>query len=325
VAELSAAIRVIKELRELSKQASFPEEKQQADELLDKVVQSVGAYYRLIRTYTDEGFYLAQEMFDQPKMIPEDARLKILFKEQWGRFVCEFNTPLYALEEYLELARTYSPQLAEIKRHQVFTIFDKITEKVLDLLVLYQRHLDGEIDLLNRDFVESHVVGIASVARAVYPILDLDELLVTTVNSISDYLGYYHVHIYLLDDKKEWAVMRAGSGVVGEVLLKHNYKIQVNSSTLVGWCIEHRQACVGMKGDEIGANFHHSLNPLMREWVCWIMVLPLTGREGIIGALEIQHIVDEPKLRESLFYYEFMADYIAAAIDNALLFRSIEK
>jgi hypothetical protein len=76
VAELSPAIRVIKELRELSKQATCPDERQQADELLDKVVRSTGVYYRLIRTYTDEGYHLAQEISEEPKMVSEGIHSK---------------------------------------------------------------------------------------------------------------------------------------------------------------------------------------------------------------------------------------------------------
>jgi hypothetical protein len=55
------------------------------------------------------------------------------------------------MEAYFEFVRVHAPQLEEMKRQEVFTIFDEAIERILDVLVLCQKHLDGEINLLERN------------------------------------------------------------------------------------------------------------------------------------------------------------------------------
>lgn len=145
VAELTTALNVVKELRELSQQTGLPIERQEVGELLYKVVQITADYYFPIRTYSIKCAEIHMEALKNPDMVSEDAQTKILFEEKVGPFVRELAHPISALQGYMEIISKYP--LSDDKKQEMLTTFDKIIGQVLDMLALCKKYLDRGINL----------------------------------------------------------------------------------------------------------------------------------------------------------------------------------
>lgn len=66
-------------------------------------------------------------------------------------------------------------------------------------------------------------------------LIKTEEYLNQVVNILADVLGYLFVEIFLLDTTKRWAVSRAGSGKIGEVLKEHDRRISLVKSNNLGF------------------------------------------------------------------------------------------
>ncbi|HEX2697303.1 MAG TPA: cache domain-containing protein, partial [Anaerolineales bacterium] len=74
----------------------------------------------------------------------------------------------------------------------------------------------------------------AEVARDAASALSLDELLNRASRLILDRFGFYHVGIFLLDEKNEYAVLRASPTEAGRAMLANNHRLRVGEQGIVG-------------------------------------------------------------------------------------------
>jgi len=183
----------------------------------------------------------------------------------------------------------------------------------------------------------------AQVARAAISILDQDRLMQETVNLICDRFDLYHVGLFLIDESREWAVLRAGTGEAGDQMLAQGHRFETNSDSLVGQCVAGARARIALDataaqawllyeddsagpgegyarpGDGVGTVEIISLLPRTRSE----MVLPLLSGGRVIGALDIHSVEREVFSEEDIPVFQMMADQVAAAIDNARTFADI--
>jgi signal transduction histidine kinase len=163
----------------------------------------------------------------------------------------------------------------------------------------------------------------AYVSRNVTSILDLDELLSSTVDIICQEYGFYYAGIFLvetLEDGHEWAVLRAGHGEAGRKLMGQNHKLEVGGNSMIGETTGLGQARISLTGDEEMAGYPNPLLPDTRSE----MALPLIIKGKAIGALTVQSIEESAFSIEDISSLQMMADQLAVAINNARLLRDLE-
>jgi GAF domain-containing protein/HAMP domain-containing protein len=160
----------------------------------------------------------------------------------------------------------------------------------------------------------------AEVSHAATSVLDPDELMRQTVDLIRARFGFYYVGLFLLDEAKRWAVLRAGTGEPGRQMLKAGHRLQVGGESMVGWCTANAQARIAL---DIGEEAVHFDNPLLPETRSE-MALPLISRGEIIGALTVQSAEVAAFSDEDISVLQTMADQLAVAMDNARLFREVQ-
>ncbi len=156
----------------------------------------------------------------------------------------------------------------------------------------------------------------AEVSRAASSILDLDDLLSQSAQLIQDGFGLYYTGIFLLDTDNRWAVLRAGTGTAGQRMMEQGHKLQVGGASMVGWCIDNRQARIALHAGEDAVRFANPLLPETRSE----MALPLQSRGRIIGAMTIQSTNLDAFSENDISLLQTMADQLANAIENASLF-----
>ena len=160
----------------------------------------------------------------------------------------------------------------------------------------------------------------AEVARSVSAIRDVDQLLQDTVRLISDRFGFYHAGIFLLDEAKEYAVLRAASSEGGRRMLERGHRLKVGEEGIVGYVAGSGEPRIALDVGEDAVYFDNpDLSATRSE-----MALPLKVRGEVIGVLDVQS--DEPAAftDEDVAVLQILADQLAVGLENARLFSQIQ-
>ncbi len=156
----------------------------------------------------------------------------------------------------------------------------------------------------------------AVVSRAATSILDVDELLRTTVNLIRNEFNLYFAAIFLLDEAGAWVVLHEATGEAGQQLQAEGFKLALDDQSMVGWTAAHRQPRIAL---DVGEDAVHLVNPLLPDTRSE-MTLPLVVGERLLGVLDVQSTEEAAFDEEDVQTLRIMADQIAVAIDNARKF-----
>ncbi len=213
-----------------------------------------------------------------------------------------------------------------------------VTEKIAggDLTVVAPVRAGDEIGLLAsafnstsarlRDMVEgleqrvaerTHALqAAADVSRATTSVLDPDQLLRHVVTLVRERFALYYVGLFLLDEKREFAVLRAGTGEAGREMLVQGHRLKVGGESMIGQCVTMAEALIA---SDVGAEAVHFDNPFLPDTRSEL-ALPLRSRGTVIGAMTVQSVKEAAFDEEYIVALQTMADQVAVAIDNARLF-----
>jgi signal transduction histidine kinase/HAMP domain-containing protein len=151
----------------------------------------------------------------------------------------------------------------------------------------------------------------AEVGRVATSILDLDILLGRVVELIRDYYRFDYVAIFLLDDTGRWAVLREGSGELGNALKVKGQWLSVGEPGLVGQVAEKgepRVLSVPDVQDEPGSHLPSTHSEA---------AFPFRIGGRIIGVLDIHSSHADALDDDDVRVLQGVADQIAIAIENA--------
>jgi signal transduction histidine kinase/DNA-binding NarL/FixJ family response regulator len=160
----------------------------------------------------------------------------------------------------------------------------------------------------------------ASVGHNITSILDLDELLQTTVNIICKEYEFYYSGIFLIDDENKWAVLRAGYGEAGDKMIANNHRLALNGDSMIGSCIREHKARISL---DVGDEEKHFKNPFLPETRSE-MGLPLIAKDETLGALTVQSEEVNAFSNADIAALQTMADQLAIALRNAKLLQELE-
>ena len=159
----------------------------------------------------------------------------------------------------------------------------------------------------------------SQVSRAATSILDLDQLLPQVVDLICGQFGFHYAGIFLLDG--EWAVLQAGTGEAGRLMVEQGHRLKVGGESMIGSCLAQRQARIALDVGEEAVRFDNPFLPDTRSE----MALPLISRGQVLGAMTIQSAEAAAFSDQDITVLQTMADQLANAIENARLFRERER
>ncbi len=159
------------------------------------------------------------------------------------------------------------------------------------------------------------------VGRGVTSILDLDKLLPTTVDIICEAYNFYYAGVFLLDEKKEYAVLRAGHGEAGAAMIAENHKLKIGGNSMIGMAARERKARISLDVDGEDVFFRNPHLPGTRSE----MALPLCTGAECLGAVTVQSVEGNAFSEEDIQTLQTMADHLAIAINNANLLKELER
>ena len=200
-------------------------------------------------------------------------------------------------DELEDLAEAVNWMATEVARG-----FETLEEKVAD------RTRD-----LERRSLEAETIG--KVARNITTVRDLDTLLNNAANVIQEQFKYSHVGIFLVDDLREYAFLRAATGEAGQQMLAQNHRLKIGESGIVGYVTQTGQPRIAL---DVNRDTAHLRNPLLPDTRSE-MTLPLISGSRIIGALDVQSVMEAAFNGSDIQTMQTIADQLAVAIDNVRL------
>jgi len=141
------------------------------------------------------------------------------------------------------------------------------------------------------------------------------------VELIPERFGLYYVAIFLADADYRWACLQASAGEAGQVMLRRGHRLKIGGDSLVGWCIAHGEPRIALDVGEKAISFDM---PLLTDTHSE-MVIPLSTRGKIIGAMAVQSRQVGAFSGQDLAVIRITTDQIANAIANARLFGERER
>jgi signal transduction histidine kinase/CheY-like chemotaxis protein len=161
----------------------------------------------------------------------------------------------------------------------------------------------------------------AEVSQNITHILDIDELLPKTVNIICDAYGFYYSGVFLIDEAGEFAVLRAGRGEPGRIMMENHHKLAVGGNSMIGACTALNEARISLDVDTEKVWYPNPVLPETRSE----MALPLAIGDRVIGAVTVQSVEAAAFSDEDVSSLQAMANQLAIAIDNARQRRELEE
>ena len=162
---------------------------------------------------------------------------------------------------------------------------------------------------------------IAQVAATISSTRDLDTLLQQITTAISSKFGFYHTGIFLLDARKEYAVLCAANSEGGKRMLARNHRLRVGEVGIVGYVTGSGKARVAL---DTGQDAFYFDNPDLTDTRSE-MALPLMAGSEVIGALDVQSVEANAFGQEDINILTTLADQVSIAIQNARQFEETQR
>ena len=194
------------------------------------------------------------------------------------------------------------------------TAFNSMTGQLRSLISNLEERVQERTQALEKRANQLEIVS--SVARVLTSVQDIDKLLPEVAKLVSDRFGFYHVGIFLLDDAKEFAVLRAANSEGGAIMLERQHKLRLNTGSIVGFVTSRNEPRIALDVGTDSVYFNNPDLPTTRSEIA--IPLRITGR--VIGALDVQSKQPNAFSEEDVATLTILADQIAIAIENARLF-----
>ena len=167
---------------------------------------------------------------------------------------------------------------------------------------------------------ETELFAASRLAHEIATSTDLDDLLDKSADMIRDTFGFYHAGIFLLDEKKEYAVLRSATGEAGRIMLARNHRLKVGEVGIVGFVVNRGEPRITM---DVQQDSFHFKNPILPETRAE-MAIPMRMGSEIMGALDVQSTQPNAFTADDTRMFQTIADQLAIAIDKARLVQKLQ-
>ena len=191
--------------------------------------------------------------------------------------------------------------------------FNSMTAQLRELIANLERRVADRTRDLEKRAVQLQVT--AEVASEASAIQDLESLLVNTVGLISQKFNFYHAGIFLIDESRKYAVLRAASSEGGQRMINRGHKLEVGKVGIVGYVAATGTPRIAL---DVGTDAIYFNNPDLPQTRSE-MALPLTSRGQTIGILDVQSTKPGAFSEEDTVTLQVLADQVALAIENSRL------
>ncbi len=208
-------------------------------------------------------------------------------------------------DEFGTLGRSFN-QMADQLRNFIAELENRVAERT------------QEIAERNEDLVfrSRQLQTVAEVARSIVTSQELEPLLLSVTRLISERFNFYHVGVFLLDENREYAVLRAANSEGGQRMLARQHMLKVGKIGIVGHVTSTGEPRIATDVGEDSVFFNNPDLPQTRSE----MAIALKMNNQIIGALDVQSTEANAFSENDIELFTTLADQVAVAIYNNHLF-----
>ncbi len=163
--------------------------------------------------------------------------------------------------------------------------------------------------------------AISDVGKATTSFRNISELLQQATYLIENNFGHYHSGIFLLDERKEYAILVASNSDGGQQLLAKKHQLKVGETSIVGYVTANARPRIALDVGKDAVFFDNPDLPRTRSEIA----LPLVVGGQILGALDVQSTESQVFGEDDIATLQILAEQIAVAIQNAQLFEEAER
>ncbi len=208
-------------------------------------------------------------------------------------------------------------QRAPIDRTNELGMLSVYFNRMIEQLQSFQETLEEQIEKRTTQLQTLHDVG-----RTASAILDPDELMQKVVQLISERFDYYYTAIFLIDEERRWAELKAASGEAGKILMQRRHRLPLDGHSMVSTAIQLQQPRISLDAKEGSTpRFDNPFLPYTRSEIA----LPLIVGERVIGALDVQSTRENAFSQSDINALQGMASQLAIAISNAQTFQEMRQ
>lgn len=161
----------------------------------------------------------------------------------------------------------------------------------------------------------------AEIARDAATLGNLDDLLTRSSQLVFDRFKFYHTGIFLLDQPRDYAILRASPTEAGRAMLEQGYRLRVGKDGIVGSVAFTGEARVIADTTATDSSYLH--NPLLPKTRSEL-VIPLKVETRVIGVLDVQSEIPQAFSQDDIAILQIMADQLALAIERVQLVKQLE-
>ncbi|HOU12575.1 MAG TPA: GAF domain-containing protein [Anaerolineae bacterium] len=196
--------------------------------------------------------------------------------------------------------------------------FNGMADRLRDMVSGLEHRITERTAALERKSLQLETISLVSKEAA--QVRNVILLLETTVQAISEKFGFYHVGIFILDDARVWAILRAASSEGGRRMLARGHRLRVGQTGIVGFVAGVGKPRIVFNVGEDTVWFNNPDLPDTRSE----MALPLLVESGVIGVLDVQSDVPKAFTDEDISTLQLLADQLAVALNNARALEQME-
>jgi putative methionine-R-sulfoxide reductase with GAF domain len=156
------------------------------------------------------------------------------------------------------------------------------------------------------------------ISRRLSTILDVNALVRSVVDELQQSFNFYHVHIYLFDERRENLVMTGGTGEIGRAMLARGHQIG-RGKGLVGRSAETN---VPVLVRDTSQDPNWLPNPLLPDTRAELAV-PISVGDRVLGVLDVQQNVVGGIRQDDVNLVQSIANQVAIAVQNARAYAQV--
>jgi PAS domain S-box-containing protein len=204
---------------------------------------------------------------------------------------------------------------------QTVPVFATMTEHVASLFQTTELLEEIEKRTIQIEQTARQLRIAAEIAERLNTITELEQLLEEAVNQLQTRFGFYHAHIYLLDENGEDLVVQAGSGHVGLTLKREKHSIPLSrEDSLVARAGRTRQPVVA---SDVQTEEGFMPNPMLPDTRSEAAI-PLVSGERLLGVLDMQDEQVDRFTQADVDTLTTLVGQMTSSIESAELFGQVK-
>lgn len=153
----------------------------------------------------------------------------------------------------------------------------------------------------------------SEISQKVSTLLDPEVLIQQVADLVKERFDLYYVGVFIIDNAREYAVLRYGTGEAGRRMLAAKHRLAVGGFSMIGWATQTRKPRVAL---DIGEEAVHFDNPFLPETRSEL-ALPIISGVNVLGALSVQSEKERAFDENDVLILQSVADSIGIALENA--------